>query len=26
VTHQIGQGPEHLGIPVIAWQRGLEGW
>jgi hypothetical protein len=26
VTHQVGQGPEHLGLPVIAWQRGLEGW
>ena len=21
-THQIGQGPEHLGVPVVAWQRG----
>ncbi len=24
-THQIGQGPEHLGVPVVAWQRGRDG-
>jgi len=24
-THQIGQGPEHLRVQVIAWHRGGEG-
>jgi hypothetical protein len=24
-THQIGQGPEYLGVPVVAWQRGRDG-
>jgi hypothetical protein len=26
LPHQIGQGSEHLGVPVIAGQRSWEGW